>query len=286
MALVRLHVTVQLGRWAMPVGTGTLDMMHSKSVPLAYYRIRKNTKIYSNTQYLHVYGSICRYLYVLCMYIYVYVHMTVMLSYVAPGLRLFHPSATALSWNSICMQPFYQWVLVWTWFSRCECARMRVASRNACAPSSRLCTIIFARQTMVAEHCSDRHEIIVSPQARSCTVCGSTLAHLGEIAPSSSRRQRHHSPGNARPRGCVLSTWHVQPSGIPWHRKPPVLHQLLGHDLAGWLQEGWPLRMQLNIFVANKKMSWCAVIGVLSTAVQCHGVMLPNSLSNSLIMTR
>ena len=102
-----MHVTMQLGRWAMPVGTGTLDMMHSKSVSLAYCRIRKNTKIYSHTQFLHVYGSVCRYLYVLGMYIYVYVHMTVMLSYVAPGLRLFHPSATALFWNSICIQPFY-----------------------------------------------------------------------------------------------------------------------------------------------------------------------------------
>ena len=33
-------------------------------------------------------------------------------------------------------------------------------------------------------------------------------------------------------------------------------------------------------------MSCGAVLGLLSTAVQCHGVMLTNSLSNSLIMTR
>ena len=48
-ALARLHVP--LGRWAMPVGTGTLDMMHSKSVPLAYCRIRKK---YVQNMYIYV----------------------------------------------------------------------------------------------------------------------------------------------------------------------------------------------------------------------------------------
>ena len=61
-ALARLHVP--LGRWAMPVGTGTLDMMHSKSVPLAYCRIQKkyvqNTYIY---MHIHTHTS-------------VYIHMT------------------------------------------------------------------------------------------------------------------------------------------------------------------------------------------------------------------
>ncbi len=40
--------------------------------------------------YMLVYAGICTYC-VLCMYMYVYKHMTVMLSYVAPGLRLFIP---------------------------------------------------------------------------------------------------------------------------------------------------------------------------------------------------
>ena len=37
---------------------------------------------------------------------------------------------------------------------------------------------------------------------------------------------------------------------------------------------------------SKKKLSCGALLVLLSTAVQCHGVMLTNSLSNSLVMTR
>jgi hypothetical protein len=101
---------------------------------------------------------------------------------------------------------------------------------------------ICTRQTLVAQHSSSWHKAFVSPEARSCPVCRTPFAHPGETAPGSSRRRRHHSPAHARPQGSVLSAGHVRPSGCPWLGKPPVLHQLVGHDLASRLQEGWLLR--------------------------------------------
>ena len=79
-ALARLHVP--LGRWAMPVGTGTLDMMHSKSVPLAYCRIRKK---YVQNMYIYVH---------IHTHTSVYIHMTTLQVFLI--LLLF---ASVLNWG-------------------------------------------------------------------------------------------------------------------------------------------------------------------------------------------
>ena len=62
------------------------------------------------------------------------------------------------------------------------------------------------------------------------------IADLGKLAPSPSRwRLLHHSLKHALLQGCMLSTLHLWPSGLPWLGQHPILHQLVGHDLASWL---------------------------------------------------
>ena len=45
----------------------------------------------------------------------------------------------------------------------------------------------------------------------------------------------------------ILGKLPLVPAGLPRLRKPPVLHQLLGHDLASGLQEGWEMNNKKQI---------------------------------------
>ena len=77
---------------------------------------------------------------------------------------------------------------------------------------------------------------------------------------------------HARPQGSVLSAGHVRPSGCPWLGKPPILHQLVGHDLASRLQEGWLLRDEHQTkFLASAKIK-CVFVCACRRTVHCNSV--------------
>ncbi len=70
---------------------------------------------------------------------------------------------------------------------------------------------------------------------------------------------------------CYPSGLPRLPSGLPRLRKPPVLHQLLGHDLASGLQGGCSLRNEQKTIFCQNKVSLCALVDGVFTAVQFLG---------------
>ena len=194
--------------------------------------------------YMHVYACICMYMYVLyvhaCICIYMNVYASIwMYTGVLVSILQYKSERTLFfakyeRYVYVCIACICQYIVS-------ICTYMHVHALISFFGDDILAMFLIILQILVAKHCSDWNQTCVSPESWTCPVCRATLSHPWEISLSSSWGRRHQSLEHAWPQGCVLSAWRVRPSGLPRLRKPPVLHQLLGHDLASGLQDGWEI---------------------------------------------